>query len=625
MSALERSNFNIVLRVKISILICSLLFFVLILRLWYLQIMKGDYFRLRSENNRLRTIYVQPPRGVIYDRNKKILVKNRPGFNIELVSEDSPNPKETVLRLAKILNIPENEILPKLSSQLKRRRYEPKLLLKDVSRDIVAKILSRNYQLPGIQVNVIPTRDYVHKNFAAHVLGYIREVTKEQLDHENYQNYRQGDLVGQYGLEARFEPYLQGKRGVRAVIVDATGTRIGEAFHEPEKAGQSMVLTLDYDMQLAGELALADKRGAIVALDANTGEILTMVSKPDFDPNMFAGELKSDAWQFLGGKEKRLSNRSLQGGYPPGSVFKIFMAIAALAEKVTDKNERIFCPGFLNFAGRNYRCHKHSGHGSVNLAESLIQSCDVFFYTVGNRLGVDRINRYAKMFSLGNPTRLDLAPEHPGLIPSTEWKRKAFRKREDQKWYAGETLSVAIGQGAVVVNPLQVARALATLVNGGRLMKPFLVKEVLGPEHKTYEPSIERTLALDSAQVKLVMDALEGVVNDPKGTGHRSQLDKALNIIVGGKTGTAQVASLALSKMHKHLEDHAWFAGYAPTDKPEIVVVALVENGGHGGAAAAPLVRQVMEAYFKKKLGVSLLSEENKKETNKTQVVENVD
>lgn len=618
-SGFERINLNILFRFKILIAAVFLLFFSILLRLWYLQILKGDYFRLRSENNRIRTIYVQPPRGIIFDRNDTILVKNRPSFNVDFVAEDSPDPQKSIQELSLITGINQEELLPKLKDQTKRRRYEPKLLIKDVSRDVVARVQARRYKMPGVQINVSPTREYVYNNLASHTLGYIREITRQQLESHFYEGYLPGELVGQFGVESKFEQYLQGKRGVRAVIVDATGTRIGDAYYHQEISGHNIVLTIDKEMQEAAEKGLLDSndgkgKGAVVALDVNSGEILAMASKPDFDPNMFASEVPAEIWQSMSSKEKRLSNRAAQGGYPPGSVFKIFMAYAAIAEKIMGKNDRVYCPGYLNFAGRNYNCHKHSGHGYVNLEEAIIQSCDVYFYTVGQKLGIDKIHQYASLFGLGAPTRFSLVHEHPGLIPSTQWKKKSFRKAEDQKWYAGETLSVSIGQGAVVTTPLQIARALAAMVNGGRLYRPHVVRKIQEEDPEIYKPLVDATIELDSAAVNLVESGLRGVVADQRGTGHRASLKKEFDIDVGGKTGTAQVVSLSARITGQHLNDHAWFAGYAPADKPEIVVVALAENGGHGGAAAAPVVKQVMYEYFKKKYPEkAALFEESKK------------
>lgn len=602
MTASDRPVLNVVPRAKIALGICGFFFAVLLLRLWYLQILKGQYFREQSENNRLSTVFIPAPRGIIYDRNHTPLVANRPAFNIELVEEDSPKPKETIRRVAELVDVDPEELLAKPQYR-KRRRFEPRLLLHDVSREDVAKIMAHRYELPGVVVNVEPARSYLYGEFASHVVGYIREISKSQLESPQYAGYRPGDLVGQFGVEAKWEKFLQGKRGVKLVIVNAMGTRIGESSFEPEENGHDITLTLDSKVQQAADEALKSKRGAIVALDPNTGEVLAMASSPGFDPNVFTRGLSPELWRELNSsKAKRMNNRAIQGTYPPGSVFKIFMAVAGLTEGVVGKNERIFCPGFLRFGSRNYRCHKKSGHGSVDLHDAMAQSCDVYFYTIGQRLGVDRIHEYATKFGFGFPTKIELADEAKGLIPSTEWKRRAFRKPEDQRWYPGETLSVAIGQGAVTVTPLQTARAVAALVNGGKLMRPYLVRQVGSDEggfkDDSFAPQVDANIDLDPTVVRLVRESVVAVVNDARGTGKRAKLDKSANITVAGKTGTAQVVSLDFGNLDGHLKDHAWFAGYAPAEDPKIVVVALAENGGHGGEAAAPMVRQVMESFF---------------------------
>jgi penicillin-binding protein 2 len=601
--AAEKSPINVPLRVNIAKGICALCLSLVVLRLWYLQVLKGDYFREKSENNRLSTVYVPAPRGQILDRTGVPLAANRQSINVELIPEDAPNPKETIEKLAAILSVPADELLEKSQNMRKRRRFEPRLLLKDVSRETLAKVAARRYQLPGVIVNVEPTRDYLHGDFAAHVLGYIREITKDQLESPRYAGYRLGDIVGQFGLESKWEPLLQGQRGVQKVVVNARGTRIGEFSFDPEVSGSTVTLTLDYETQKAADAALGNQRGAIVALDPRTGEVLALSSAPRFDPNMFAREITPEQWRDLQSPtKKKLSNRVTQGGYPPGSVFKIMMAAAALAEGVIGPNDKINCPGFLRFGSRNYRCHKKSGHGLVDMEHAMIQSCDVYFYTVGQRLGVDRIHDYARRFGLGSLTGLELSEEVAGIIPSTEWKRRYFRDPENQKWYPGETLSVAIGQGAVVTTPLQIARAVAALVNGGRLLKPYLVKGIAAPEgalnDDQFVPEEVGKLDIDPNIIKLVRNSLVGVVNAPNGTGKKSQIPGHPEIVVAGKTGTAQVA--ALEHGHKeHLKDHAWFAAYAPAENPTIVAVALIENGGHGGAVAAPAVRQVLEAYFR--------------------------
>ncbi|MCB0318872.1 MAG: penicillin-binding protein 2, partial [Bdellovibrionales bacterium] len=485
MALFEKIPVNIQIRIRISLVVCFSLFFCIFLRLWYLQVVRGDYFTNRSENNRRRRIFVPPPRGHILDRNGKVIVQNRPSFNIELIREDSPNPENTVRILAEIVDRDPKELIDELKFQKKRRRFEPQLILKDVSRDIVAKVSAQRFRLPGVIVNVSPARDYLYDETAAHLIGYIREINKQQLDLPAYSGYRQGDLVGQYGIEKVWEKYLQGVRGVRGVIVNAAGMKTGETSFDEELPGNNIKLTIDLDVQLAADKALEGKKGAIVAMDANTGEILALVSRPAFDPNLFIGEVTSSEWlDLVSGPEKILNNRALQGSYPPGSVFKAIMAVAGLAEGVIDPSTRTSCPGYYHFGSRNYRCWKRGGHGSVNLEQALTMSCDVYFYILGQRLGIDRIHQYASMFGLGKPTGLQVANESRGIVPSTEWKRTHFKRKEDQKWYPGETLSVAIGQGALTATPVQLTRAMAALVNGGKLLHPYLVKEILSADER---------------------------------------------------------------------------------------------------------------------------------------------
>lgn len=603
MVAFERgsTNINISRRVWGSLVVVSIAFSIVLIRLWYLQIVHGSYFRDRSENNRTRILYTPSPRGLISDRNGDVLVRNRPSFSIDFVPEDSPNPSDTLHALSGLTGVSYDELVERLKDQRKRRRFEPKLLLKDVSRDTVAKISSRRYALPGVIVNVIPAREYLYEDMAAHVLGYIREITTDQLKSPLYAGYRSGDVVGQYGIESRWETLLRGERGTQAVLVNALGTRIGELYFEPEIPGHNVQLTLDRKVQQAADKALAGKKGAIVVMDPRNGEILALASSPRFDPNIFTKEISREVWtDLVSGKDSKLNNRAVQGVFPPGSVFKIFVALAGFSEEVSSISEQVSCPGYLQFGKRQFRCHKHSGHGKVGLHDAIVQSCDVFFYILGQRLGVNRINEYAHKFGFGEPTELNLVEENPGLVPSTAWKAAYFKDPDQKRWYPGETLPVAIGQGAVTSTPLQVARALSVVVNGGFLLKPRLVRSVTSVHGVTLEehttPEIVRKVWLDPGAVAEVRRAMVGVVNEPHGTGKRAQLPKELGITVAGKTGTSQVAGR--DSGGTVAEDHAWFAGYAPAEDPSVVVVAIIENGGSGGKVAAPVVGEVLGAIF---------------------------
>jgi len=519
-----------------------------------------------------------------------------------VVVEDTPDLRKTVADVAALAGEDPEELYARVAKQTKRRRFEPKILLRDVSRDLVGAISAQRHRLPGVVVGVAPARQYPFGDLAAHLVGYIREISAEQLKSANYSGYRSGDMVGQSGIESSLERYLRGERGVQAVIVNALGNKIGEAYVQPEIPGSDVFLTIDRKLQKAADDAMVGKRGAVVAMNAKTGDILALSSAPRFEPAVFTGEISKDVWSDLTDpKEYKLSNRALQGAFPPGSVFKIFVAAAALSEGVTDTKEETYCPGFLQFGKRAFRCHKHSGHGSADLYEAMVQSCDVFFYTIGQRLGVDRIHYYARdLFGFGEPIGLAGIEESVGLVPSTKWKEAYFRNPQDKKWYPGETLPVAIGQGAVSTTPVQVARGLAAVVNGGKLLKPRVVRRVAASDGRVLEelssaPEISRVIDIDPWILQELKRSMLGVVEDKRGTGHAAALPETSKIRVGGKTGTAQVSSRESGVI---AEDHAWFAGFGPAEDPEIVVVALVENGGHGGAAAAPIARQIFMQYF---------------------------
>lgn len=606
MYSFERPTINLTTRILVAIGFGSTVFLILLARLWYLQVVKGDHFRVLSENNRRRVVYIPPPRGQIFDRHGRVIVRNRPAFNIEFVTEESPDPEGTLNKLAEILSIDRAEIDRQISRSVKRRRYEPKIVLKDVDRDVLGLVRTHGYELPGVLINYYPARDYLYDDFAAHVIGYIREITKDQLDSSKYPGYQRGDLIGQFGVEAKWEHFLQGQRGKEQVIVNARGIRIpsGDRSLQIEKPGHNITLTLDFDAQDAADSALRDKKGAVVALNPATGEVLAMSSAPRFDPNIFTGEISAEQWtQLVAGPQKPMSNRAVQGGYPPGSVFKAIMGVAGLNEQLVSPSKQASCRGFLHFGNRNYHCHKRTGHGAVNLQEALIVSCDVYFYELGISLGVDRIHEYATQFGLGSPTGLNLVRELPGIVPSTKWKKKRFAGTPEEKWYPGETLSVAIGQGALQVTPLQMAVAVSAILNGGQVLEPNLIKEIWsndsGFKDAHFPKKVIHQVDVNPQYLEIVRQGLIGVVNDPRGTGARARLPEEFGIQVGGKTGTSQVVSLEFAKKGGNLDHHAWFVGFAPATNPEIVVAVIIENGGHGGVAAAPVAQQVMQAYFR--------------------------
>jgi len=600
MKSLEDTSLNLVWRVRMSVFALFLCFVVIGLRLWYLQILHGREFQYLSENNRLREIYINPPRGGIYDRHGDILVENRPSFNVELVKEDCGSEcDESLKNLAEILNLKVLDLKKSINKdQVKRRRFEPHVILRDISRDDVARLAARKFDLKGVVISDEPVRNYLYQAWAAHVLGYIGEISSSQLENPNYSGYRSGDIVGKSGIEAVAERLLQGQRGTRGIIVNAAGTRLKDAYYEGEKTGHNVVLTLDYRTQQAMEEAMTGFKGAAVALDPNTGEILAMVSNPSFDPNIFVSGLSSENWSALNGPDRALNNRVVQGTYPLGSVFKTIMAMAGLAEGVIHPSDVVNCTGSFRIGhSRAFSCHGH--HGAVDLKLALKKSCNIYFYTVGQRLGVDRIHDYATRFGFGEKTGLELVDEKAGLVPSTVWKKKTY-KAPNNKWYPGETPSVSIGQGALTVTPLQVARAMAVIANGGHVYKPYLIKNVISQDGTVVfegQATEVRNVDIEPWVFDTVREAMVGVVDEQGGTGSRSSL-KEFGITVAGKTGTAQIKRMIGTKTLNEKDSLAWFGGFAPADNPQIAVAVVVEAGGHGGIAAAPVAKKVLQAFL---------------------------
>lgn len=587
------------LLLKIFFILC---FSFIVLRLWYLQVMQGDYFRNRSENNRIRTRYLPAPRGFILDRYGKILVSNKPSYNIEYIPEDVVDFKDSIRELSKIIQISEEEIYGSIEKfQSKRKRFEPKIILKNVEFKTLTKVIANIHSLPGITYSVVPKRKYLYNDFASHILGYVREISSKQLGQAEYARYHPGEIVGKYGIEASQENYLQGKRGVQGVIVNARGTKISESYFEPEQTGHNVYLTIDFYLQELAESLLENRRGVLLLMSVKTGEIYAMASKPGFDLNVFTREITSKEWkELLRNPENRLTNRGTQGLYPPGSLFKPIIAAAALKEGEIDTIEKIYCNGLFRI-GKNakFRCHKRSGHGNENLIEALSHSCNVFFYDVGQRLGIDRISSYAEMFGLGKATEIFGLKENLGVVPSRAWKKEHFKHRSQQRWYPGETPSVSVGQGSLRVTPLQLARAYAVFATKGYLIRPNIVKSISAQEgafSDTISETVREKLPISKEIFNKIEEGLVKVINE--GTGKNAQLLESLNIQVAGKTGTAQIKSFIEEENISKEETHAWFAGYAPVKKPEVVIVSLVETGGHGGEIAAPLARKLLEAYF---------------------------
>jgi penicillin-binding protein 2 len=588
-------------RLTIALSVALLGFLVLLARLWDLQILRGDEMRTLSENNRIRLHRTQATRGTVVDRAGRVLIDSRPSFDAVMVPEDSPNVELTIENLSQFLAQSAAEMHALLTQMSARPPFEEITVKRDLNWEEVVALETHQLDLPGVSLRITPRRSYPLGAQLSHLLGYVGEASPQDLLDDPRD--RMGDLVGKSGLEKRWERYLRGIDGGQQVEVDAVGRKLRVLREVEEVPGDIVKLTIDLDLQETAAKALGERDGAVVALDPNTGAILAMVNSPGFDPNVFARGVHTDEWHTLvKDKHHPLNNRSTQGQYPPGSTFKIIVATAALEEGVINPFTRIHCGGGLQFGNHYFRCWKKGGHGAMNLHEAIVQSCDVFFYQVAQRLGIDTIAQYARAFGLGIPTGIGLDHEKAGTIPDTAWKRNRFK----QPWFAGETLSAAIGQGYVTATPLQMANMIATAAVGKRF-RPHFIHQVETPEGEvvhTETPEEIGVLKVRPTTLMQVREALRDVVNSERGTGKKARLK---DVEVAGKTGTSQVVKLGQTRLKAsqvpwQQRDHAWFVAYAPADAPEIAVVALVEHAdGGGGAVAAPVVHEVMARYFELK------------------------
>ena len=577
------------------------LFLLLLMRLWFLQIIKGDEYRTMSESNRTRVEDILPPRGMIVDRNDTILVDNYPSYELAVVMEDVPDARELAGRLAFLLDMSWTEITAKIEEAKKKPPFKPAVIHSDLSREELVAVETHRFELPGLVIQVKPRRRYLHELLASQVIGYLGEVTQAQLDNPKYSEHRMGDLAGQYGLEQEMEIYLHGRRGQRLVEVDASGRVLKVIKKVDPVPGENCILTLDGRLQQVAQDALGDQVGAVVAMDPNNGEILAMASMPTFNQSDFVQGIATDKWkELIENPLNPLENRAVSGQYPPGSTYKIVAATAALAEGVVTPETLINCPGGLYFGNRMFHCWRRAGHGMVNLHRALKESCDTYFYEVGRRMGIDVLAKYGQAFGLGSPSGLGLANERSGLVASSAWKKKRF----NTSWMPGETLSVVIGQGYNTATPLQMAQVLSVVANGGTVYQPRLVKRVVGAGGQVvheFEPEVIRRLEVKPEHLAAIREALSAVVNEPGGTGSRARME---NILVGGKTGTSQVVGLKKYEGYKEKDlpykykDHAWFVAFAPVEAPRIAVAVILEHAGHGGSTAAPVAKKVLQAFF---------------------------
>lgn len=591
---------NTARRMKWLSLFFACCFLVIFARLWYLQVIAGEDFLSLSENNRLRFVPIAASRGAILDRNGEVMVTNTPSFSVAIIPQDVKDKEALLTTLSRYLSIPREELLEKWEKSKGRAKYYPIVVASGITRDQVEFLEENRLLLPGVNIEMKPIRLYPYNMLASHLFGYIGEVSEDELQKEEFVEYNPGDYTGKSGIERAWEKTIHGVDGGRQIEVDARGRFLRAVSESLPTAGNSIVLTIDKVVQKATEDAFGAQAGAAVLMDVNSGEILSFASNPGFDPALFAGRMPPDKWkEYLDDKRHPLENKALKGQYPPGSTFKIITALAGLEEGLIDENTTIHCDGTYQMGKDTFRCWDKKGHGAVNLKRALRESCDVYFYQLGERLGVDKIAAYARKFGLGAALGVGLENEKTGLIPTTEWKEKRYKK----KWLRGETPPVAIGQGYVLMTPLQLASMISTVANGGSVYRPFLVKKIVDPDGKAlkeFHPELLMKAGIKPRSLQLVSEGLLAVVNEPKGTGAMARL---YEVKVAGKTGTSQVVKLRDKQggTPYQYRDHALFVAFAPYDKPEVAVAVVVEHGEHGGSAAAPIAGRILRSYFETK------------------------
>jgi len=583
-------------------------------RLWFLQIYNGEEYSNRADNNRVRMSEIAAPRGNILDTKGREMVTNRPSFNVVLVRENSNNVDELIKKLAAALDLEISDLWEKLRDAGSKPRHIPVRLLEDVDWETLAYVENHNQEFPGIRVETIPTRVYHYGNLAAHAIGYLGEISKKELAVRDREIYTGGDLVGKMGLERLRESDLRGEKGSSSLEVNAKGFEQRLLKTEDPLPGNDIQLTLDAELQKVAEdlMDAGDKAGAVVAMEVKTGRMLVLASNPVLPLNQFVGGISHKNWNALLENPKfPLINKVVQAMYPPGSTYKMITAMAGLVTGVINKDTVLYCPGHYYFGKRRYHCWKRSGHGAVNLKRAISESCDVYFYQVGLRAGVDKLAEIAGKFGLGHKSGIEMEHEKAGLTPTKAWKEKKYQK----KWQEGETLSVAIGQGFNLTTPLQICQLTATIANGGTQYRPQIIEKVTDPDGKIleqFEPVVISTLKGEQRFLHLIRDGMVEVVQGKRGTARKVRIK---GLTIGGKTGTAQVVRL---KQYNHLKekdipykyrDHAWFTCYAPADDPEIAVTVLVEHGLHGGSAAGPVARAILETYFAERLQLAAEAE----------------
>jgi penicillin-binding protein 2 len=576
--------------------IILVIFLVLAYGLWRLQVVQSEFYAALAEKNKTREVPILAPRGKILDREGRTIVDNYPSFTALLLRDSTRDLSGDADLIAQGLHLDPKEVRERLKKFAGTAQYQPIYLKEDITPDELAFIESHRNELPELDTIMAHRRLYPRNGFMAHLVGYVGEVSEQMLNQARWELYNPGDVVGKSGVELQYNQVLMGKNGSRQVLVNSKGKEVGELDQKPAIPGHNLKLTLDIDLQIAAEEAMGDKNGAMVAMDPRTGEILAMVSRPTFDPNDFAVRISRGEWnKLVTDPDKPLLNKAIQAQLAPGSTFKILMSVAGWQEGIA-QTLNVHCNGGATFYGRRFGCWVKTGHGAVDLTRAIYQSCDVFFYTLAEKLGIDRISKYATAMGLGQKTGIDLPEEASGVMPSEEWKIRNFK----QKWYAGETISVGIGQGAVATTPVQLMRAISAISMDGRMVVPHVASPTgLPPEYlETHHYTDVTNIPINPDGFNLITDAMARVLL-PEGTAPSAHVP---GVDIAGKTGSAQIVSLAVRALHQNneaLNQNGWFVGFTPRRNPDIIVAVLFEGGEHGKLAAR-LATQVIKAYVDK-------------------------
>lgn len=644
---MEPQNRGLQLRYLWLIISITTVLFLISLRLWYLQIYKGDdYFRYAAQNS-FKERDIPASRGIIFDTKGNRIADVRPSFDVVIRPDKIPMPplgQENIpfqpgdptdirfisQKLSQYIHVPESLIIEKYKSAKGRAKYKSIVIKGDVTRDDVALVEAHKIELPGVDIQVSQKRTYPYGELFSHIVGYLGEIQENKLKalNDEYKErkkgddlYQIGDIIGKFGIEKEYEINLKGEDGVYYVQEDASGRVINAFEHEDKEqeayaqsmlehlseqrkssiAGNDLFLTIDVDLQRYSKEQMSDQVGTVIAMEPKTGKILAILNNPSFDPEIFARGVSTEEWnRLINDPNHPLEDKALKGQYPPGSTFKMIPALGALKENFVTPWSQFYCSGSLKVGGRKFRCHKPGGHGFVDLHKAIVYSCDVYFYSIGIKLGIERLAKYARIFEFGKPTGLNINDEKSGLVPDEIWKQKRFGKQSS--WVIGDTASYSIGQGFGLITPIQLAKYTAAIANNGYIIKPYIVEKIQNVEgqivelHKTETTS---KLPFSKDQLKAIQYGMLGVVEEKGGTAYASRIK---DIQMAGKTGTAQVIrqeANALDSIKKEFQDHAWFTAYAPFENPQIVVSVLIEHGGHGGSVAAPIAKNIIQKYLK--------------------------